>query len=337
MDPISYAAFVFALGWVASHAFGEKRDEYEHAQDAHREKYMNRLAQKHPHWSKARQARYLQNAARRNAAGHLAYLLRHGWSSTFNDFTHGWKTAKAAHEEWKAERAANGESPSPLQALKAGWRRNKATREAEKAKAAPIEPSPAPTSAPAPDPHWREKHDLENKYQRYAELRRRSGSDLTPAQLVSEVDVDRDKAEELAQSWNDRFQHENPEPAGTDADAKVLPITGRATKAPGNTAGSTNGSTTVEYSLDASKAAISEIGEYNGAKISVIEQIIADAIAGNLSADTESMSHLANLQEALANVRAHANAFVDSVTKHAAGQEYANTGHAANTDYLKSR
>lgn len=326
--------FVFAAGWVLSHAFGEKRDEYERSQDAHREKYMRRLAEKHPNWSKARQARYLQNAARRNALGHLAYLLRHGWSSTFNDFAHGWKTAKVAHEEWKAERAANGDHPSVWETFKAGFRRNKATRAAEKAKAAPVQPAPAPESAPEPNPSWREKHELEEQYQRYAELRRRSGSHLTPAQLVREVDVDQDKAEELAQSWSDRYERENP---GSESDAKILPLTSRTTKTPGNTAGSTDGSTTVEYNLDASKAAISEIGAFAVSKISMLEQIIADAIAGeNLSRDTESMTHLANLQEALSNVRAHADAFVDSVTKHAAGQEYANTGHAANTDYLRS-
>jgi hypothetical protein len=68
----------------------------------------------------------------------------------------------------------------------------------------------------------------------------------------------------------------------------------------------------------------------------VIEQIIADAIAGDMNKDPEAMGHLASLQEALSNVAAHANAFVDSVNKHASGQEYANSGHAAKTEYLQS-
>ena len=290
---------IFAMGWVMSHAFGEKRDEYEHAQDAHREKYMRRLADKHPSWSKARQARYLQNATRRNAAGHLAYLLRHGWSSTFNDFVHGWDKAKAAHEEWKAEHPKGEKKPGWWATLKAGWGTQKKTRDAEKAKKAETQTPPEPPTPPTggiPDPRP------------VPEPEKTPDHDLWPGDEDAKV-----------LPWQPR-NRTNPNPKQT----------------PGDKAGSTNGSTTMEYNLDASKAAISEIGNYTNSKISMIEQIIADAIAGDMNKDPESMSHLANLQEALSNVTAHANAFVDGLNKHSGGQEYANTGHAASTSYLQS-
>lgn len=298
--------FLFAAGWVLSHVFGEKRDEYEHAQDAHREKYMKRLGEKHPNWSQARRARYLQNAARRNALGHFAYLLRHGWSSTFNDFTHGWDKAKQAHKEWKAEHPKDGSKPSRWETFKAGWRTNKATRGAEKAKQQQAATTSKPTPKPTPDPD--------------------DGKPAVPQ------------------------QREEPNPTPKDGpwltdeqarDADILPWpSGKSAPAnptPGNNAGSTNGSTTVEYNFDASKAVIAQMGVDATAKLSVIEQIIADVMAaGDLKSDTETMSHLASLQEALSNVHAHAHAFIGSVNKHAAGQEYANTGHAASTEYLKS-
>lgn len=299
MDPISYAAFVFVLGWVASHAFGEKRDEYEHSQDAHREKYMRKLADKHPSWSKARQARYLQNAARRNALGHFAYLLRHGWSSTFNDFAHGWDKAKAAHEEWKAEHPKDDKKPSWWATFKAGIQKERATRYVEKAKAEPAQPKQAPTPAVTPPPV----------------------PAPTPA-ADDETETDPWLTDDEA-----RDAQIFPWPAGKPAPAN---------QTPGDNAGQTNGSTTVEYNLDATKAGISEIGQYATSKMSMIEQIVADAMAGGMSADQEAMGLLASLNEALRNVAAYASAFVDSVNKHASGQEYANSGHAANTDYLKS-
>lgn len=291
---------IFAIGWVMSHAFGEKRDEYSAAQEAHREKYLKKLDRQHPSWGRARREQYLRNAARRNALGHFAYLLRHGWSSTFNDVVHGWKTAKAAHEEWKAERG-DEKKPSLWQTFKAGWGKKSAAREAEKAKQVDT-PKPTPDPEPTkPAPPANPENSTDPK----------PSPDPAPAK--------------------------NNEPQ----DARIYPWQPRndaaTNKTPGNTAGSTNGSSAMEFNFDRSKAEIDGISDYATAKLSMLEQLIADAIAGdNLSRDTESMSHLANLQEALSNVRAHANAFVASAGKHAGGQEYANTGHAANTNYLQS-
>lgn len=309
---------IFCVGWVMSHAFGEKRDEYEHAQDAHREKYMKRLAEKHPSWSKTRQARYLQNASRRNALGHLAYLLRHGWSSTFNDFAHGWDKAKAAHEEWKAEHPKGDKKPGWWATFKAGWNDKSRRREeaaVEREKQAPRVPDPAPTPKP-------------EKVQRCEWC----GSEISEGN-VREVVLHGLPCTVCPACYKPHDPRQQTDKEASDAKVYPWPSNDQTS---GNTAGSTNGSTTVEYNLDASKAAINEIGAYGASKVSVIEQIIADAIAGDMNADPEAMSHLASLQEALSNLTAHANAYVDSLNKHASGQEYANTGHAAKTDYLKS-
>lgn len=293
-------ALIFAVGWVSSHVFGEKRDEYEHSQDSHRDKYMRRLAAKHPHWSKARQSRYLQNAARRNAAGHLAYLFRHGWSSTFNDFVDGWKKAKDAHEEWKAEHPKD--KPSRWQTLKAGWgdqakRRQKTTADR------------TPKSAYVPDP---EKP--------------------TPPKPTTD-ETDRTGGTESADD-------SATGPQLTDdltRSAQIYTWPGTRAGAPINPAGSTNRSTTMEFNFDRTRTEMNGINEFTTRTLSVVEQIIADAMAGeNLSRDTETMGHLASLQEALSNASAQATAVAASMTKHASGQEYANTGTAANTDYLRS-
>jgi hypothetical protein len=149
MDPMSYA-FIFCVGWVVSHAFGEKRDEYSASQEAHRDKYLAKLDRNHPSWGRARREKYLRNAAGRNTLGHFAYLLRHGWSSTFNDFGEGWKRAKEAHEEWRAENPKG--RPGRWRTFKAGWKDRWSRRpKADEAKAAP-EPTPSPEPPPTPEP-----------------------------------------------------------------------------------------------------------------------------------------------------------------------------------------
>lgn len=289
--------FIFAIGWVMSHAFSEKRDEYSAAQEGHRDKHLAKLKNNHPSWGHARRERYLQNAARRNALGHFAYLLRHGWSSTFNDLGDGWKNAKAAHEEWKNENPKDGKKVGRWATFKAGWkdslaRRPKATGYYE----ARPDLTPEPTPNPEPDP---------------------PGGKPTAEPV--------DDAPATTDPWLDDDGARN---------ARILPWPNTST--PGGSAGPTNGSTAVEYNFDASKAAIGNIGEGVASYASRVEQIQADAIAGGLNADTEAMTILSSLQEAIQNVRALASAYVDNANKHQSGQEYANTGHAAKTDYLRS-
>jgi hypothetical protein len=290
---------LFAIGWAASHAFSEKRDEYSASQEAHRQKYLAKLKNDHPSWSPARSGRYLQNAARRNALGHFAYLLRHGWSSTFNDFGEGWRKAKSAHEEWKEGHPKGGKKPGWLATLKAGWkdsmtRRPKATGYHEPRP----ELTPEPTPNPEPDPP-KGKPSSDS-----------SGQADEPAKTSPWLDENAAK------------------------DAQILPWPNTST--PGGNAGPTNGSTAVEYNFDGSKTTIRSIGQSVASYASTVEQIQADAIAGGLNADTQAMTLLSSLQEAIQNVMSLASAYVDNANKHQSGQEYANTGHAANTDYLRS-
>jgi hypothetical protein len=341
---------IFAIGWVASHAFGEKRDEYSASQDAHREKYLAKLKNNHPSWGRARQERYLHNAARRNALGHFAYLLRHGWSSTFNDFGDGWKKAKAAHEEWKSGNPKDGKKLSRWATFKAGWkdsldRRPKATGYYE------ARPDLTPE---APEPTWTAVDVKPDRDREHDERMLAAKEEAHRLMLESFPKVRDDLTEdELAEHLRNRRRLEGDianlrqtlgKPAADPwldddqaRDAKILPWTG--TSAPGDTAGSTNGSTAVastEFNFDASKGIISHIGQTTGGFASQLEQVEADAIAGGLGSDTAAMSILSNLQETLRNARALADAYVDNANKHQSGQEYANSGHAASTDYLRS-
>lgn len=287
---------IFAIGWVASHAFSEKRDEYSASQEAHREKYLRKLDKQHPSWGRARREQYLRNAARRNALGHFAYLLRHGWSSTFNDFHHGWKQAKEAHEEWKTERSESEKKPGNWATFKAGWKERWAQRPQVTGYYTKPEPSLTPEPDPTPPPA------------------------ATAPTSDSPVPAPASPAAKPAES--------------SKPDAQIIQMSGKKTS--GDTAGSTNRSTTVEFNYDRTRAEMNRISEFVTSKLSVLEQIIADAIAGDLNQDTETMAHLASLQEALSNSRVQATAVAASMTKHTSGQEYANTGHAASTSYLKS-
>jgi hypothetical protein len=294
--------FIFAAGWVLSHAFSEKRDEYQAAQDAHREKYLDRLNRRHPSWTRARKERYLQNAARRNALGHMAYLLRHGWSSTFNDVHHGWKNAKAAHEEWKAEREANGEKPGWWQTFKAGWKKRWAERKktADKRANESKGDRPDPTPDPEPTPKKEEEDNKETPKQPGAPPE--SNGDASVHTLHPKT------------NWQDQTKSTS-----------------------GGTAGSTDGSTSMEApNLDAARASVQQEGAKAASSAAGLEQVSADVMAGGLGADSESMQHLTNMQEALRNAAAYGEAFATSTGKHSAGQEYANTGHAAKTEFLKS-
>lgn len=294
-------ALIFAVGWVASHVFGEKRDEYSASQEKHRDKYLAKLDRNHPSWGRARREQYLRNAARRNALGHFAYLMRHGWSSTFNDFGEGWKKAKDAHEEWKNEHPKDGKKPGPWATFKAGWKDHWAKRPKSTGyyEARP-ELSPKPVQNPEPDPP-------KNK----------------PA---ADTDAPADEPEKTG-PWLTDDEARN---------AKVYPWPTASTL--GNSAGQTNRSTTVstEFNFDASQAIFNNIAQVNTGFASQLEQIEADAIAGGMIADKDYMILLSSLQEYIRGAIAQVNALGASANRHASGQEYANSGHAANTDYLRS-
>jgi hypothetical protein len=65
-------------------------------------------------------------------------------------------------------------------------------------------------SAPAgPELSWRDQHERERLYQRYAELRRVSGSPLPLAQFINEVEPHPDEGELLHRLFSERFEREN--------------------------------------------------------------------------------------------------------------------------------
>lgn len=88
--------------------------------------------------------------------------------------------------------------------------------------------------------------------------------------------------------------------------------------------------------LDAARQAITAAASSAGAITSGLEQVIADMIAGGMSNDQQTMSRIAAMQEALNDAQAYGSAAVASMGRHASGQEYADTGHAARTEYLKT-
>lgn len=294
MDPYSMV-FIFAIGWVAKHVFAEKADEYSAAQEAHRGKYLAKLDRNHPSWGRARREQYLRNAARRNAFGHIAYLLRHGWSSTFNDIGDGWKKAKAAHEEWLAEHPKD--KASRLQMFKAGWRdRTKRWKSAiqERVSRAAEAVGAKPQDQPAPEATDRSRQPLDGW------------------------------RKEPLDGWLD-------DDAARDAKIVPWPTT------PGRTAGPTNGRTPMEApNLDAARAALNAKATAYRTDASSTEQLTADMIAGGMNADQDTMNHIAAMNEALATAAAHADAASGGLSKHQSGQEYANSGIAAKTDFLKS-
>jgi hypothetical protein len=280
-------AVIFAIGWVMSHAFSEKRDEYSASQDAHRERYLAKLKRDHPSWGHARRERYLQNAARRNALGHFAYLLRHGWSSTFNDIGEGWKKAREAHEEWRNEHPKGAKKRGWFATLKAGWKDRWARR-------------PKSTGYYEPRP------------------------DLTPEP----------KREPKPQPETNNAK---PIPAKPQAEpvwpGKVTVVTDTIT---GSTE-PTNGRTPMEApNLDAARSALNAKATAYRTDASSTEQLTADMIAGGMGADQDTMNHIAAMNEALATAAAHADAASGGLSKHQSGQEYANSGHAAKTEYLRT-
>lgn len=291
---------IFVIGWVMCHISEGRTAEFRASQKAHRKAALKDLKRKHPTWDRERRERSLKNSARRNAAGHLAYQLRHGWFPTFADLRDGYRTARDGHDQWRGRRADGQGTRNPFWA---GWRgahdRKKAEREAaEKDGRGPDDdPTPTPGRDPEPEP----------------------AAKTTPPPAPSNPAPAPPEPSPAAQA-DDR------------PDAEVIPI-----KSSGNASGSTNGGTAVEApSLDAAKAALADVGQWASTKSSGLEQVAADAMAGGLGADGESMKLLANCQEALNSAAGFASAFVASTAKHAPGQEYADSGHAAKTEYVKS-
>ncbi|GAA4626789.1 hypothetical protein GCM10023196_036470 [Actinoallomurus vinaceus] len=305
---------VFCIGWVLRHAFDEKTDEYRHSQEAQRERYLAQLSKRHPTWDGERKERYLKNAARRQAAGHFAYLLRHGWWSTGADIVQGWEAAKAEHEQWREEHP-KGDKPSRWRTFQAGWKRAKETRpETPKRPEQPRMPEPSTTLKPDPAP-----------------TAERPSPEPTPA-------TSDDQAVPVSGKTHRWLSDEEAR------DAEVLPRPSQAdfpehATTPGAPAGPTNGSSTPMEApkLVAARAAVNQVRAQVATLAAGLEQVKADAMVGGLASDSESMATLVRLEETLNTAVAHANAFVTgSTARHQDGEEYANREHAVtNIDYLK--
>jgi hypothetical protein len=319
---------IFCVGWVMSHAFGEKRDEYEHAQDAHREKYMRKLADKHPNWSKTRQARYLQNAARRNALGHIAYLFRHGWSSTFNDIVHGWNNAKAAHEEWKAERPKDGKEPSPWQTFKAGWK-DKSRRREEAAVEREKQASRVPDSVPTPKPKLAKRCKWCGN-----EIASGQDNEVVLQGLPLAVCPACYKRHNLDKQHASDKQTADPQPTGEEAgDAKVYSWPSN-NQTSGNTAGPTNGAPVTTTITAGEAGSIEDVRQNSAGFVQTLQQVhaaadqlLADALRF-ASKDRESLAILENGIEQLNNVIATFGRMPASLGKHIDGEEYAQRAHS---------
>lgn len=118
---------LIGVGWALGFMFEGKASEYRAAQGQYRKQLNKKLKQQHPSWDKSRRARSLWWGARRNAAGHFAYQLRHGWSPAVADIRDGFSAARQQHAEWLQRRSESGEPmPSLRNAIRVGWARAKA-------------------------------------------------------------------------------------------------------------------------------------------------------------------------------------------------------------------
>jgi hypothetical protein len=131
--------------------------------------------------------------------------------------------------------------------------------------------------------------------------------------------------------WPAPNPQQKPQPVpASGGDAKVFPF---KQPVPINTTPS--GDTVEAPNLEAARQAAQAEATQLGARVGGWEQLIADLIAGGMGKDPQSMALAAQVQEHLATAQAAAQAFIASLGKHAGGEEYAATGHAAKTEFLQ--
>ena len=140
----------FVAAWILRHVWEGKVTDFDHSREA----TAKRVHTAHPNWSEARRQRAIHNAQKRNAAGWVAYQLRHGWIPMFSDVVDGYRAARLSHAEWAKDRPEAPVKPGPSwvtqlkAAAKAGWARAKAAH----AKASAPKTEPTEQSAPAKPP-----------------------------------------------------------------------------------------------------------------------------------------------------------------------------------------
>lgn len=125
MDPLTamMVAAIFTAAFATRHVVDGKAVDFHDAQQQRREQ----IARQHPGWSAGRIEAAQKWGARRNAIGHLAYQLRHGWFPALRDLRDGFRNARAAHDAWLEERGETRPGrPSLIEAIAAGWKHARA-------------------------------------------------------------------------------------------------------------------------------------------------------------------------------------------------------------------
>lgn len=137
----------FIAAWIIKSVWEDKSADF-HGSKA---EVAKRINQAHPNWSKERRQAAVRNAQRRHGAGWVGYQLRHGWIPMFGDIADGFRAARIAHADWKANRPPepDGWWQKVKGAWKSGWAGAKSAA-ASKAKAAASKVKDAATGDTSP-------------------------------------------------------------------------------------------------------------------------------------------------------------------------------------------
>jgi hypothetical protein len=137
----------------------------------------------------------------------------------------------------------------------------------------------------------------------------------------------------------------DPAAAGGDADAPRLRLVpdqpgNGAGPAPHNTAENNGGSDVTgsfeAHDIETARQVATAQAQELQASASSQEQYVNDLLAGGMGNDTTTMQAVATAQEATAQAAAAWAQVVSGLNQHSQGEEYANTGIAAKTEFLKN-
>lgn len=165
--------------------------------------------------------------------------------------------------------------------------------------------------------------------------------DLANARAASESQPGATPAEATARSRADA--EATPGSPGDQADPVYATDEPATTDSPSTEGGVNQNTNTTEGipveapSFEAAVAAATAEAENLRVREVGVEQFIADLLAGGMGNDQETINHFAQAQEYLASARAAFHAGVQSMGKHQQGVEYADTGHAAKTEWLATK
>lgn len=292
----------FVAAWVIRHMWEGKVDDLNASQKA-RQKQIN---QAHPNWSKDRRQRAVKNAARRNAAGWVAYQLRHGWIPTIGDVADGYRAAKLGHAEWLAQRPEGGGCMdgfwmSLKAAVQAGWSRAKAKATSNRSadskahkpdtRAPETGPGQPPLAAPS------------------------SPTSIPGAAAQSRYGDETDPATGL--------------PAKQVHAVPIYLVKSQPAAKENTVSGETGGYSGAQHLTAGYQTTLTAAQDQ-------LEQYEADLIAGGLAKDPQALSTLAAAREGLATAQAAFGTHQTALTSHEQGAEYAQDkgAAAAKTEWL---